>query len=174
MCFLVAIPCYTSPWMRHHTWSCRWYHCVKYVTVKECATALLSFIIFFLVYQSYITVQGIEYILLFFQVNLRQTAMVGLICLLVILITTSSSRQCSKPVRSIKGSYLTGHVIWSKSTGGLGDCLHECTADSQCKSINFRFEDLLCELNDADRYTHPWDYRSKEGHAYSDYPYKVN
>jgi len=50
--------------------------------------------------------------------------------------------------------------------------LVECTADPRCKSINFRFEDLLCELNDADRYTHPWDYGSKEGHGYSDYPYK--
>ena len=102
---------------------------------------------------------------------MRQTAKVGL---LFILITTSSSQRCSKPVRSIKGSYLTGHVISNGSTDGLGDCLVECTAHPRCKSINFRFEDLLCELNDADRYTHPWDYGSKEGHGYSDNPYKVN
>ena len=100
--------------------------------------------------------------------------MAGLICLLVILITSGSSQQCNKPVRSIKGSYLTGHVISNGSTDGLGDCLVTCTADSRCKSINFSFKDLLCELNDADRYTHPWDYGSKEEHAYSDYPYKVN
>ena len=99
--------------------------------------------------------------------------MVGLICLLVIFIASGLSQQCSKPLRSIKGSYLTGHVISSGSTAGVGDCLVECTADPRCKSINFRFQDLLCELNDADRYTHPWDYGSKEGHTYSDYPYKV-
>ena len=106
---------------------------------------------------------------------MRQIAMMGYgICLLVMFITSGTSQQCSKPVRSIKGSYLTGHVISNSSTDGLGDCLVECTTDPRCKSINFRFEDVLCELNDADRYTHPWDYGSKKGHAYSDYPYKVN
>ena len=115
-----------------------------------------------------------EFVLLFFQVNIRQTAMLGLICLLVVFITSGAPQQCSKPVRSIKGSYLTGHVISNRSTDGLGDCLVECTADPRCKSINFRFQNSLCELNEADRYTHPWDYGSKEGHAYSDYPYKVN
>jgi len=55
--------------------------------------------------------------------------MVGLVFLLVILIKTSSSQQCSKPIRSIKGSYLTGHLISNGSTDGLGDCLLDCTAD---------------------------------------------
>ena len=100
--------------------------------------------------------------------------MVGLICLLITFITSGASQQCSKPVRSIKGKYLTGHVISNGSADGLGDCLFECSTDPRCKSINFRFQDVFCELNGADRYTHPWDYGSKEGHAYSDYPYKVN
>ena len=56
------------------------------------------------------------------------------------------------------------------SEDGLGDCL---SFNPGCKSVNFRFKDLLCELNEVDIYTHPWDYGSKVGHAYSDYPFNV-
>ncbi|XP_078381541.1 uncharacterized protein LOC144664313 [Oculina patagonica] len=101
------------------------------------------------------------------------TELVGLMCLLVISITSVASQQCSKAVRSITGKYLSAHVISSGSSDGLGDCLVKCSDDPRCKSINFRFKDLICELNDADRYTHTWDYESREGHAYSDYPYKA-
>jgi len=45
--------------------------------------------------------------------------------------------------------------------------------NQRCKSINFHFGELHCELNDADRYTHPWDYVLKKDHSYSDYPVKV-
>ena len=93
--------------------------------------------------------------------------------LLVMFVTPSVPQQCSRPVRSIKGKYLSGHVMLNRSADGLGDCLINCSFNPRCKSINFRFKDLLCELNEADRYTHPWDYWSKEGHAYSDYPFKV-
>ena len=101
------------------------------------------------------------------------TEMVGSMCLFILLVTSTTSQQCSKAVRSIKGKYLTGHVISSGNADGLGDCLIKCAEDPRCKSVNFGFKDLLCELNDADRYTHPWDYGSREGHAYSDYPFKV-
>ena len=93
--------------------------------------------------------------------------------LLVVFVTPSVPQQCSKPVRSIKRKYLSGHVMLNGSADGLGDCLINCSFNPLCKSINFRFKDLLCELNEADRYTHPWDYGSIEGHAYSDYPFKV-
>ena len=93
--------------------------------------------------------------------------------LLVMFVTPSVPQQCSRPVRSRKGKYLSGHVMLNGSADGLGDCLINCSFNPRCKSINFRLKDLLCELNQADRYTHPWDYGSKEGHAYSDYPFKV-
>ena len=100
--------------------------------------------------------------------------MVGIICWIIIFISSSASQQCSKSVRSITGKYLTGHVISGGSSHGLGDCLIKCSDVPQCRSINFRFKDLFCELNEADRYTHPWNYGSRDGHAYSDYPFKVN
>ncbi|KAL9965819.1 hypothetical protein ACROYT_G029675 [Oculina patagonica] len=52
-------------------------------------------------------------------------------------------------------------------------CYVRCSKDQRCKSINFLIGNLLCELNDADRYTHPWDYVLKKDHIYSDYPVKV-
>ena len=101
------------------------------------------------------------------------TKMVRLMFLLVVFSTPSVPQQCSRPVRSIKGMYLSGHVMSNGSADGVGDCLINCSLDPRCKSINFRFKDQLCELNEADRHTHPWDYGSREGHAYSDYPFKV-
>ena len=100
--------------------------------------------------------------------------MLGVVCFLIIFVDSSSSLGCSEPVRSVKGKYLKDHVISSGSAAGLGDCLVECLFVPRCESINFRFKDFLCELNDANRYTHPWDYGSSEEHAYSDIQaYKV-
>jgi len=101
------------------------------------------------------------------------TKMVGLMFLLVVF--SSVPQQCSRAVRSIKGMYLSGHVMPNGSADGVDDCLIDCSFHPRCKSINFRFKDLLCELNGgADRHTHPWDYGwCREGHAYSDYPFKV-
>ena len=99
-----------------------------------------------------------------------------LLCLLVISVTMakSVSQQCKDAAYSMRGKYLKGHVISSGSSADIGDCLLKCSSEPRCKSINFRFKGLLCELNDADRYTHPWDYgHGSMWHAYSDYPTKV-
>jgi len=56
----------------------------------------------------------------------------------------------------------------------IDQCLDTSKKDQQCQSINFQFRRLVCELNDADRQTHPWDYEFKDGYAYSDYPAKVS
>ncbi|XP_022790292.1 uncharacterized protein LOC111329787 [Stylophora pistillata] len=94
--------------------------------------------------------------------------MVAVLWFLIVLVDVSKSLKCTEPVRSVKGKYLRGHVTSNVSTSSLGDCMLECFSDPQCKSINFRFKYLLCELNDASRNTHPWDYISSEEHAYSD------
>ncbi|XP_022790291.1 uncharacterized protein LOC111329786 [Stylophora pistillata] len=100
--------------------------------------------------------------------------MVAVLWFLIVLVDVSKSLECTQPVWSVKGKYLRGHVTSNVSTSGLGDCMLECFSVPQCKSINFRFKYLLCELNDASRNTHPWDYISSEEHAYSDiHPDKV-
>ena len=110
----------------------------------------------------------------FCQVFWRQsTKMVGLMFSLVVFSIPSVPQQCNRAVRSIKGMYLSGHVMSNGSADGVGDCLVDCSLHPRCKNINFRFKDLLCQLNEADRHTHPWNYRSRGGHAYSDYPFKV-
>ena len=92
-----------------------------------------------------------------------------LLWLLASFVITNANQQCRQAYSST-GSYLKGHVISSGTTANIGECLVKCSGEPRCRSINFRFEDLFCELNDADRYTHPWDYGPKQGHAYNDYP----
>ena len=43
-----------------------------------------------------------------------------------------------------------------------------CSGEFRCKSMNFRLNDKSCDLNDADRHTHPEDYGPKEGSVYMD------
>jgi len=43
-----------------------------------------------------------------------------------------------------------------------------CENEFRCKSLNFRLKDKSCDLNDADRYTHPEDYGPQEGSVYMD------
>ena len=88
------------------------------------------------------------------------------------VVVVHSTKQC-RSTYSVWERYLKGHVISSENVKNIGVCYIQCSMDQRCKSINFHFGDLLCELNDADRYTHPWDYVLKKDHAYGDYPAKV-
>ncbi|XP_078379121.1 uncharacterized protein LOC144662228 [Oculina patagonica] len=89
-------------------------------------------------------------------------------------ITSADQLQCKPGAYSSRGNYLKDHVISSGNTANIGECLVKCAYEPRCKSINFRFAGLFCELNDADRSTHPWDYGpGSEWHAYSDYPYQT-
>ena len=89
-----------------------------------------------------------------------------------VFVVVHSSQQC-KTTYSKRGRCLKGHVISSENLENIGKCYVKCLKDHRCKSINFHLDELLCELNDGDRYTHPWDYVVKKNHAYSDYPPKV-
>ncbi|XP_078378998.1 uncharacterized protein LOC144662128 isoform X1 [Oculina patagonica] len=90
------------------------------------------------------------------------------------VITSANQLQCKPGAYSSRGSYLKGHVISNGNTANIGACLVKCAFEPRCKSINFQFAGLFCELNDADRSTHPWDYGpGSEWHAYSDYPYQT-
>ncbi|KAJ7378253.1 hypothetical protein OS493_024202 [Desmophyllum pertusum] len=92
--------------------------------------------------------------------------------LLASFVLTNATQQCRQAYSS-REKYLKGHVMSSGSAAHIGDCLVKCSNEPRCKSINFRFKGLFCELNDADRYSHPWDYGpGSRWHAYSDYPYQ--
>ena len=87
-------------------------------------------------------------------------------------VLVQSTQQC-RSTYSVWGRYLKDHIILSENVKTVGVCYIQCSMNQRCKSINFNFGHLLCELNDADRYTHPWDYVLMKDQAYSDYPVKV-
>jgi len=90
----------------------------------------------------------------------------------LVFTVVQSTQQC-RSTHTVWGRYLKGHVISSENVANIGLCYVRCSKDQRCKSINFHLDNLLCELNDADRFTHSWDYVLKKDHAYSDNPGKV-
>ena len=76
--------------------------------------------------------------------------------------------QCQAQSLSVYGHHLANHVISTRASSGLNECIMMCADESRCKSFNFRVNDKSCDLNDADRFTHPQDYGPKHGIVYMD------
>ena len=76
--------------------------------------------------------------------------------------------QCPASTYSVYGHSLSGHVISTRISSSLSECVMMCSGEFRCKSINFRLRDRSCDLNDADKHTHPEDYGPKEGSVYMD------
>ena len=84
-----------------------------------------------------------------------------------------SEQQC-RTTYSVWGRYLKGHATSAYNVKDHDHCHILCSEEQRCQSTNFQFRNLVCELNDADRHTHPLDYEFKDGCAYSDYLAKVS
>ena len=76
--------------------------------------------------------------------------------------------NCNEPIKSTYGHYLAHHVISTRISSSLSQCVMMCSYEFRCKSMNFLMNDKSCDLNDADRHTHPEDYGPKEGSVYMD------
>ena len=76
--------------------------------------------------------------------------------------------HCSDSTYSVYGHSLSSHVISTRISSSLSDCVMMCSNEFRCKSLNFLLKDMSCDLNDADRYTHPEDYGPREGSTYMD------
>jgi len=76
--------------------------------------------------------------------------------------------RCSASTYSVYGHSLSSHVNSTRISSSLSDCVMMCQSEFRCKSLNFRLRDKSCDLNDADRYTHPGNYGSQEGSVYMD------
>ena len=93
---------------------------------------------------------------------------------LALLVITSSAQplqaleQCQVQALSVYGHRLADHVISTRICSSLSACVMMCSYDFRCKSLNFRLVDMSCDLNDADRFTHPGDYGPKYGFVYMD------
>ena len=77
-----------------------------------------------------------------------------------------ASEKCGESISSTYGHYLSGHVITTKASSNLSECAIMCLYEFRCKSINFFIHDTSCDLNDADRHTHPEDHLPMEGSVY--------
>ena len=76
--------------------------------------------------------------------------------------------NCKEQTRSALGFYLAGHLISSVRSSSLADCVMLCSYQLRCKSLNFQLRTKSCDLNDADRHTHPEDYGRREASVYLD------
>ena len=91
--------------------------------------------------------------------------------ILVILNTAmlqEALEHCSDSTYSVYGHSLSSHVISTRISSSLSDCVMMCRNEFRRKSLNYRLKDKSCDLNDADRYTHPEDYGPLEGSVYMD------
>ncbi|CAH3031051.1 unnamed protein product [Pocillopora meandrina] len=79
---------------------------------------------------------------------------------------TQAIAQCGRPTYSEYGHHLSGHVITTSKTSSITECVMFCLNESRCKSLNFRLKDKSCDLNAADKRTHPRDFGPKEGSVY--------
>ena len=76
--------------------------------------------------------------------------------------------QCTASTHSVYGYSLSNHVISTRVPSSLSDCVIMCRNEFRCNSLNFRLREKSCDLNNADRYTHPEDYGPQEGSVYMD------
>lgn len=91
--------------------------------------------------------------------------------ILVILSTAElheALEHCPASTYSVYGHSLSGHVIWTGTSFSISECVMMCRNEFRCKSVSFRLKDKSCDLNDADRHTHPEDYGPQEGSVYMD------
>ena len=86
-----------------------------------------------------------------------------ILLLLLSLLIVVSTRQC-QTTYSILERYLKGHVVSIDNVKDHGHCLILCSEDQR----------WFCELNDADRHSHPWDYKFKDGYTYAGFISKVS
>ena len=114
----------------------------------------------------------VEFILLNSYVYFRSDSMLQhYLGILVILNTAKLPKaleHCSESTYSVYGHSLSSHVNSTGISSSLSDCVMMCENEFRCKSLNFRLKDKSCDLNDADRYTHPEDYGPQEGSVHMD------
>ena len=77
-------------------------------------------------------------------------------------------KNCKEQARSVFGYYLASHLISTVRSSSLSQCVMLCSHQLRCKSLNFQLSTKSCDLNDADRHTHPEDYEQREASVYMD------
>ena len=65
--------------------------------------------------------------------------------------------QC-KPVQSVYGMMLKGHVFQQSNAANILTCGQFCNSNIRCQSINYVISRHLCELNSRTKEARPEDY----------------
>ena len=85
-------------------------------------------------------------------------------------IESCGSSQC-KETSSVKRYRLDGHVLFERRAETMQECVQTCNHNQACLSVNYKFLDLICELNKADVHIAPHSYVPAKGYVYSDNPW---
>ena len=72
---------------------------------------------------------------------------------------------------SVPNARLLGYVFMTGRAETMSDCIMSCDNNKECRSVNFRWMDFVCELNKADVHIAPQNYISAKGYTYSDNPW---
>ena len=73
--------------------------------------------------------------------------------------------QC-KPVRSIYGTMLKGHVFQEHNAANILACSLLCKSNIRCQSVNYVRSRHLCELNNRTKEARPQDFVQDEYRVY--------
>ena len=117
----------------------------------------LTFLPFFFIF--FLVSSGATRFLFWKMVNKhhRYTTVVIFLTYCISLQAGADNLQC-KPVRSIYGTMLRGHVFQEHNAANILACSLLCDFNIRCQSINYVMSRQLCELNSKTKEARPEDY----------------
>ena len=99
----------------------------------------------------------------------------GMFAVLIFILFIRSVLSCEEPrcngTSSLPRMRLLKHSFLVKEAGSMVGCINICDEQTQCRSINFNWVNLLCELNKAEVHIAPQDVISAKGYVYLDNPW---
>ena len=114
------------------------------------------FILFYLSF-SFLVSSGVNRFLSWEMINRPHCYAAVVIFLTISLETCAENMQC-KPLRSIYGTMLKGHVFQEHNAANILACSLLCNSNIRCQSINYVMSRHLCELNNRTKDARPEDY----------------
>ncbi|KAM7450717.1 hypothetical protein ABFA07_001708 [Porites harrisoni] len=95
---------------------------------------------------------------------------VPIFVLLIRFVLSCEEPRCNR-TSSLPRMRLLKHSFLVKEAESMVGCINICDKQTQCRSINFNWVNVLCELNKADVHIAPQDVISAKGYVYLDNPW---
>ena len=106
---------------------------------------------------SFLVSSGVTRFLFWKMMNRSHCYAAVVIFMTIFLQACADSLQC-KPLRSIYGMLLKGHVFQEHNAANILACSLLCNSNIRCQSINYVMTRHLCELNNRTKDARPEDY----------------